>query len=260
MSLPPPPPGPPGDDPTSIASWVKIGGLLVLVVTIIAVTQLNRGGGGKPRPPAAAPSTATSALPSETPVAAATGTYRIVFEGTATGHVDRPDPGQTFRSRDATATWHLEYTYGDNHDGTPDPTTSSVKGSGHSMSWHPEISGGCNSSAVIYTPYSSLLRAVGGNRLRVGVPFGFDTTAADCAPSEIDPYFGVVGGTCATGPSCLPADFWLAYVTIAPGQTGTVVTPIAARTGNYSSVAAGGAGGENTKESWSGSITVIAQP
>ena len=120
MSTTPAPPGPAGDDPTSIASWVKIGGLLVLVVTIIAVTQANRGGGGKPRPPAAASSAATSALPSETPVAAATGTYRIIFAGTATGHVDRPDPGATFRSRDATATWHLEYTYGDNHDGTAD--------------------------------------------------------------------------------------------------------------------------------------------
>ena len=94
----------------------------------------------------------------------------------------------------------------------------------------------------------------------MGVPFGFDTTAADCAANQIDPYFGVTGGLCATGPSCLPEDFWLAYVTIAPGQTGTVVTPITTRTGNYSSVAAAGTVGENTEESWSGSITVIAQP
>ena len=60
--MPPAPPGPPGDDPTSIACWVKIGGLLVLVVTIIAVTQANRGGGGKPRPPAATSPAATSAV------------------------------------------------------------------------------------------------------------------------------------------------------------------------------------------------------
>ena len=128
------------------------------------------------------------------------------------------------------------------------------------MSWDEKIAGPCNSSAVIYRPNASVLSAVGENQLRVGVPFGFDTLAADCADNQIDPYFGVNGGLCATGPSCLPKDFWLAYVTIAPGQTGTVVTPIPAKTGNYSSVNAGPGPGENTKESWSGTITVIAQP
>ena len=69
-------------------------------------------------------------------------------------------------------------------------------------------------------PNSSVLRAAAGTRPTVGVPFGFDTIAADCADNRIDPYVGISGGLCAIGPSCLPADFWLAYVTIARARPG----------------------------------------
>ena len=208
MSTTPAPPGPAGDDPTSIASWVKIGGLLVLVVTIIAVTQANRGGGGKPRPPAAAspPGSHVGSLLAD----AGRGRHGHVphrLRRHRTGHVDRPDPARPSEvaMQRRLGTWN-----------TPTATTTTalpIRPRQPSRGRATRCRGAPRSGRVQLVcrhlhPVRSVLSAVGGNQLRVGVPFGFDTLAADRAPTEIDPYFGVVGGTAL--PGLLPAGGLLA--------------------------------------------------
>ena len=228
-----PPPLDPGDpragDPTSIATWVKIGGVFILVIIVVTVTNWNRGvpGRGSVRPPSAsATQQSATQQPAASTGAAPEGVYRIVFEGSGSAHSDRPNLGQTTKSSDDTASWHLEYTYGDGHDGMPDMTKSSVKASGHSTVWAPTAKG-CTSSAATYRPKSSVLEATGHGELRVHPPLLGDLFSApgagcDATHGDVDPYFSAPDASCGVGENCPDYQgFWTLRFTIKPGQTGT---------------------------------------
>jgi hypothetical protein len=264
MSVPTPPldPNDPrAGDPTQIATWVKIGGVLILVIIVVTVTTWNRG----PRHSSAVgpPAPSQSQTAAVSTGAAPDGTYKIIFDGTATGHTDRPNLGQTTKSSDATATWHLEYTYGAGHDGFPDLAASSVKASGTSTVWT-NIAKGCTSSAATYTPKASVLTSgTAPDTFRLHPPFMGDLLSAPgagCDPTkgDVDPYYLTWGGSCGTGDTCPDWEaFWTANFTIKAGQTGTVVTKFSPPAIEHSPPAA--AGSINSKQSWSGTITVIAQ-
>ena len=259
-----PPPVDPNDprqgDPTNITAWVGLGGLAVIIVIIGTVTYWNRGGGGGGS--SGATTTVSSSSGPSAPAPVLDGTYKIIFDGTATAHDDRPDGGQTYRSADATATWHLEYTYGSGHGDAVDLATSQIDGTGSSKAWR--IGADCNGAQATkasYQPRSSLLRR-GPEGFRVGVPLAGDLLAVpgSCAISATDPFSRAWQSTCGTGEDCVVSDvgkFWLATFTIASGQTGTVVTPIPSRT--FTHVAPPGGGSENAMHQWSGTITVVAQ-
>ena len=116
---------------------------MILVIVVVTVATWNRGPHHSATLGPPAPSQSQTAAVSTG--AAPDGTYKIIFDGTATGHTDRPNLGQTTKSSDATATWHLEYTYGDGHNGFPDLASSSVKAC-DSFRLHPPFMGDLSSA------------------------------------------------------------------------------------------------------------------
>lgn len=257
----PPPPGPDGPrfgDPTSISTWVAVVGAIILVVAVVAVTQLNRFS-QKPEqatpPPAPTPTASASEV--------ATGTYRIIFEGSGSGHFDEPNNRQTFKSQDARAEWHLEYTYGTGHGDEPDPATSKVTGSGESKVW--DGPGACTATSVRYTPRVSMIRRDNAGNLSLTPPLAGDLLSAGCdaANGLVDPFFKLWNAVCPPPPDECGAklvDFETVPLKIEPGQTGTVVTAIPNRTFEHTNTVTAGAGtGAHSQHSWSGSITVMAQ-
>jgi hypothetical protein len=256
----PPPPGPDGPrgfgDPTSISTWVAVGGAIILVVAVVAVTQLNRF---SRKPDQATP----PPVPTPSAAEALTGTYRIIFDGSGSGHFDEPNNRQTFRSRDAKADWHLEYTYGTGHGDEPDLATSRVTGSGESKVW--DGNGGCVATAVTYTPRVSMIRRDNAGNLSLAPPLAGDLLSPDCdsAKGKVDPFFTVWNAACPPPPDECGAklvDFEKVPLKIEPGQTGTVVTTIPNRSFEHTNMlVAGAATGARSEHSWSGKITVIAQ-
>lgn len=261
MSSPPPPAdpnSPVGGDPMDISTWIKIGGVLILVIVVVTVTQWNRGGGGSR---AKAPPTPSQTPVAVSPSAAPDGMYEVIFDGSGTAHDDRPDGGQTYRSADAIASWHLEYMYGQGQSGLPDLTTSTVNGSGHSKAWRGP--GDCTAGSATYTPRTSVLEHTGpGDSFRIGVPLAGDLLAASgckLGTPDIDPFSRAWESSCSTTETCQDLGaFWSVTFTIKAGQTGTVVTKIPTRTFNHVTPA-NAPGGENAMHSWSGTITVVAQ-
>jgi hypothetical protein len=264
MSAPTPPldPNDPrSGDPTQIATWVKIGGVLILVIVVVTVATWNRGPrhSGAVGPPS--PSQSQSQTAAASTGAAPDGTYKILFDGTATEHTDRPNLGQTTKSSDATASWHLEYTFGGGHNDLPDLAASSVKASGKSTVWT-DIAKGCTSTAATYTPDSSVLKpGEAPGAFRLIPPIAGDLISAPGAgcddEADVDPYYATSGGSCSLNFCPDWGKFWTANFTIKPGQTGTVVTNVPLRTLTNSPPAA--AGSVNSKQTWSGTITVVAQ-
>ena len=261
MSITPPPPLDPSDpragDPTKIVTWITIGGVIITIIVIGSINQWNRGPGGPARPPVVA--TGTSVAPGATTTQARpTGVYKIIFEGTAKGHYDVPNRGQTFRSADATATWHLEYTYGDGHNMLPDLATAIVTGSGDSQNWRTDVLPNCRSANPQYIPSVSVLKQPGAaNTFEVHSPFKGDLVdAKGTCLSYTKAWFASCGpGTVG----CPDLDaFWRATFTIEPGQKGTVVTPISKKPLDFINNQPV-LGGDHATDSWSATITVIAQ-
>ncbi len=184
-----------------------------------------------------------------------TGAYKIIFDGTATGHYDVPNFGQAFRSQDAKATWHLEYIYGDGHNDYPDPATAKVKASGKFQVW-PGNQVGCVSRAADYQPKVSLLKRSDAELFSLVSPFAGDLVDLNACLA----YANVWGGSCTVGAKCPDFDaFWTIKFPIKSGQTGTVITSIPKRDLDWTNIyIAPGPGSEHSIESWSGTVTVIA--
>ncbi len=288
MSNTPPPPLDPKDpragDPTNPITWIAIGGL---IITIIVIGGINRWNSFSGPPPSNAVAGPTAAAAATSGAAAPTGTYKIIFDGTGTGFVDVPNNCQTFKGRTTTAKWHLEYMYGGTHPATPDPATAIVSGTGSLHEWQ---FGGlpfdctkgrgvnvCNTTAVTFAPRVAVLKASGSDRFTLVPPLAGDlTSAAGCDPFKgQDPFYqawaawcpppiAVAPGATPTAPndadcSSLPG-FQQANFTIKAGQAGTVVTQIPTKTFEHTADAPRTTvHGTQSKHSWSGTITVIAQ-
>jgi len=137
VSTTPPPPLDPDDpragDPTRISTWIRIGGVLIVIIVIGTINRWNRGPEGDPTPTTAGTPIVSQSAPSTSTSPDTTSEYKILFDGKATGRYEVPNRGQTFRAAQATATWHLEHTYANGHNLLPDPSTASITGSGSSQ-------------------------------------------------------------------------------------------------------------------------------
>ena len=131
--------------------------------------------------------------------AAPLGSYKIIFDGTGTGHQDRPNNGQSYKSQDATATWHIEYALGGNNTGAPDLSTSTVTGTGSSAQYG-GTGNDCTSTAAKFVPNPSRLRAEGGGTFMVTAPLAGDLISAggcDASTGATDPFLRAFGAWCA---------------------------------------------------------------
>jgi len=271
------PNNPASGNPFSITTWVTIGGVIVATIVIITITRLNSGGGSstaKP-PPGTTHTGQTTAGPPSSAASAPDGVYKVIFDGTGSAHADATNNGQSYRSADETVSWHLEYVVGGDYDawpgagsGSPNPSTEQISGTGHSQNW-PDRHGACTASTASpasYRPNNSMLHGGTATGLKIGAPIAGDltmTSTAGCDTSQnapIDPFYNAWSSSCQpNAEKCQDLGaFWSTTFTIAPGQTGTVVTKIAPRTFDHR-VPNQGAGNLNAHHTWSGTITVIAQ-
>lgn len=239
---------------------MTIGGVIVVVIVLGAITYLNSGR-GQPAVSAGPGATATAGPTGEAP----SGSYRVIFEGTATGHQDRPNNSQAYAGQDATATWHLEFTV---NGPAPSPPVQIVSGNGTYKVY--SGTSACTATAAKFIELQPILVARGEGTYRVTPPIAFDMqSAAGCDPSsgQGDPFYTAFGAWCpppgTTGDSCSEdlAAFEVADFTIGPGQTGTVVTNIPTKSFEYTTAAGNGTvSGNHSKHSWQGSVTVVALP
>ncbi|HEY5457514.1 MAG TPA: hypothetical protein VIJ96_18785 [Acidothermaceae bacterium] len=130
------------------------------------------------------------------------------------------------------------------------------------------MGGACTASTASpasYTPNSSVISGDLG-KFKIGAPLGGDltmTSTAGCYTSQnapVDPFYNAWSSSCQPNVETCQnlGAFWSTTFTIAPGQTGTVVNRIPARTFDHR-VPNHGAGNLNAHHTWSGTITVIAQ-
>jgi hypothetical protein len=259
VSTTPPPPLDPNDpragDPTRFSTWIGIGGVIIVIIVIGTINRWNRGPEGNPTPTTASSPSVSQSAASTSTSPDTTSEYKILFDGRGTARYEVPNRGQTFRSAEATATWHLEYTYASYHNLLPDPSTATVTGSGSSQN-QPGTEKDCTSGNPQYTPSFSVLKRPGlGETFTIGSPFFSDLNDAKGACLSFSKaYYASCGPDTPNCPNL--SEYWTATFTIKPGQTGTVVTRIAPKPLDFTNTQPV-LGGDHSTASWDGTITVI---